>query len=373
MANIHLTNVPDIAPADAITNDSIIDVIGNKVDASDASVGTASLIALMRHIIANLSTDADVAALLGALNTTAATGAVDVATTIMGYLKQVVTEGIARDTAIGIIDTFHDVAIADAVDNAVISDVTGNKADAAATGAVSAVESLMAYCKQLVTEGIARDIAITAIGTAHDVATPDAVTNTVLSDVVGNKADAAATGTVTATESLVAYLKQLVTEGIARDVVIDTEALKTTAGLPQMATVVSVDGSVTPWTVAAHRLFTVTGVVKIHEIFAVVTETVVEGAGADNTISIGISDDVDLMIGVTAGDSLVTNDIWSAVAGNSLPNHTLLANAESFIVNTTDIDINVLGTNSIVNGTVAFYCTWTPISLGATLVAAIWD
>lgn len=154
---------------------------------------------------------------------------------------------------------------------------------------------------------------------------------------------------------------------------ITTVTTTLTAGVPQTATVTTVDASTTPWTIAAHRLFTVTGVVKIHEIFAIVSETVVEGVGADNTLSIGTSDDVDLMIGVTVGDALVANDIWANVAGTSSVKNALLANNESFVISSTDIDINVLGSNSIVDGTITFYCTWTPISVGATLVAAVWD
>lgn len=46
------------------------------------------------------------------------------------------------------IDEFHDVPAADSADNAVISDVVGNKTDAAAVGAVSTVESIVAYLKQ---------------------------------------------------------------------------------------------------------------------------------------------------------------------------------------------------------------------------------
>jgi len=92
MINIHLTNVEKIATADAATNEYFIDVVGNKTDASDASADTASLMALSRYIIANLSTDTDVAALLGALNSAAASGAVTDADVMMAYIKQLVTE-----------------------------------------------------------------------------------------------------------------------------------------------------------------------------------------------------------------------------------------------------------------------------------------
>ena len=208
--------------------------------------------------------------------------------------------------------------------------------------------------------------ALVTIDEYHDVPAADNVLNAQINEVIGNKTDAAAAGAVTGTDTLVGYIKQLVTAEIASTAV-------QTAGIPQTATVQTVDASVTPWTVAAHRLFTVTGTVKIFEIFAVVDETVVEGAGADNTCSVGTSDDVDLMIGVTVGDALVANDIWGAVAGGSLSKHLLLDNAESFIIKDTDIDIDVLGTNSIADGQLTYYCTWKPISVGATLVAAVWD
>lgn len=56
------------------------------------------------------------------------------------------------DTEIGVITGFHGVPGADVVTNAQMRDVVGNKTDAAAAGDVSAVESLMAYAKQAVTE-----------------------------------------------------------------------------------------------------------------------------------------------------------------------------------------------------------------------------
>lgn len=215
MVNIHLTNVEKIAVADAATNEYFIDVIGNKTDVSDATADTASVIALMRYIIANLSTDTDVAALLGALDSVAASGAVTDADVMMAYIKQLVTEGIARDTAIGVIDAFHDVATADAATNAVMSDIVGNKADAAATGAVSAVESLMAYAKQLVTEGITRDAAIAVIDGLLDVPSEDLATDATINQVIGKKSDTVA-GT-----SLVAIAKQNAAAIVVVDTVVD--------------------------------------------------------------------------------------------------------------------------------------------------------
>jgi urease accessory protein UreF len=74
--------------------------------------------------------------------------------------------------------------------------VLGALNDAAATGAVTDTDTAMAYIKQLVTEGITRDAVIGALN------------------------NAAASGAVTDADTLMAYAKQLVTEGIARDAVI---------------------------------------------------------------------------------------------------------------------------------------------------------
>lgn len=81
-----------IATADSTANVTYLDVIGNKTDVANSTADQASVIGLIRYIIANLSDDTDVAALIGALNTAAHTGAVDNATTIMGYVKQLITD-----------------------------------------------------------------------------------------------------------------------------------------------------------------------------------------------------------------------------------------------------------------------------------------
>ena len=92
---------------------------------------------------------------------------------------------------IDIIDGLHDVPTKDAATDAFMRDVVGRKTDSAASGAVSEVESVMAYTKQAVTEGIARDGVIGALDTA------------------------AAAGAVTDADLIMAYIKQLVTAAIA--------------------------------------------------------------------------------------------------------------------------------------------------------------
>lgn len=100
-----------------------------------------------------------------------------------------------------VIDGYHDVPSADAVTNAQMRDVIGNKEDAAAIGNPSSVESLMAYAKQNVN--------------LNDVVVADSSSNDLTKQVIGNKADAAAAGPVTSTDTIVAYLKQLVTAQVA--------------------------------------------------------------------------------------------------------------------------------------------------------------
>ena len=380
-----------IAVADATTNVTLIDVIGNKTDASNITADQASLIGLLRYIVANINTDADVLALLGALDTAAAIGAVDNATEIMGYIKQLVTQLLATDivadailvdtnelqgdwtnggrldlildeitvqgdtneTKLDTIDGLLDVPTEDLATDTTINQVIGKKSDTIAG------TSLVAIAKQIIVD-TGTDIPA-LIGTpVTDLATDIAANQTDL--------DAIIVGTITnATGADVA------SDIVALDTIVDAEVVKDTASRVQTATVTTVDASVTPWTVAAHKLFTVSGIVEIDKIFAVVNETVVEGVGADNTVSIGTADDVDVMIGATVGDALVTNDLWANVAGTSTVKQVLVANDESFIVSGTDIDIDVLGSNSITDGTLTFYCTWKPISIGATVAAAIWD
>jgi len=104
-------------------------------------------------------------------------------------------------------------------DNAIdifMRDVVGSKSDAAAAGDVTTTDTLVAYIKQLVTASGSSTSLPTTVGIK------DAVTNAYSRDVIGNKTDTAATGAVSNTESLMAYLKQAITLAIARDTAIGT-------------------------------------------------------------------------------------------------------------------------------------------------------
>ena len=121
---------------------------------------------------------------LGALNDAAAAGAVTDTDTAIAYLKQIVTEGIARDAVIGALNS------------------------AAATGVVTDTDVMMAYVKQLVTE-------LQVVDEFMDVPAANNVLNAQINEVLGNKEDTAADGAVTTTDTMVAYVKQLVTAAVA--------------------------------------------------------------------------------------------------------------------------------------------------------------
>ena len=135
------------------------------------------------------------------------------------------------------------------VSSLALSAVLGALAEAAASGAVTTVDTAMSYIKQILNEILGTDggwtnldnaavadldsaiqklASILAIDVANQFSTSvDGSARTTLEAVhvalaalIGTKASAAATGAVTTSDDIVAYIKQLVTEGIARDTAI---------------------------------------------------------------------------------------------------------------------------------------------------------
>lgn len=98
---------------------------------------------------------------------------------------------VALEAALAVVDGYHDVPTADAVTNTHMRDVAGNKTDAVAQ-TPGDVYSAMAYLKGLCA--------------LHDVPVADAVEYRHMRDSVGVKSDAAQT-TVGTTRSLMGYLK----------------------------------------------------------------------------------------------------------------------------------------------------------------------
>ena len=145
---------------------------------------------------------------LGALDAAVASGVITDTDTAMAYIKQLVTDQI-------VLDGLHDVPTADAIVNLLMRDVVGNKVDAAADGAVTSTESLVAYTKQLV--GLVLSIPTTAMRGTDSAA---------LASALGALNDAAAAGAVTDADTAMAYIKQLVTY---------TETGGSTLNIPQCA------------------------------------------------------------------------------------------------------------------------------------------
>lgn len=129
---------------------------------------------------------------------------------------------------------------------------------------------------------------------------------------------------------------------------------------------VAFDGGAGSGAVGTVALFTVTGA-AIVRIIAICTESLVTGAGA--TISVGTAGTVDGIIAVTTGVDIDAGDIWFAAAPATVLD--TLANAElGFVIGDgADIQANVL-VDAITDGTIAFTCFWTPLTPGATVVAA---
>lgn len=201
--------VTDVAlpGADAAGITEIGEVIGNKSDTANQTIGTTS--SIMRYVKALLT------------NLTSARA---------GYLDKLNISGnVASQGSVDIIDPYFDVPGVDSAANTLERDVVGNKGDTQ-TMTVGSTQSLAAYIKGLVTNWTATragylDAAISgrqaswgAIAgtktnidaTVVDVTMPaaDAATNNEMAEVVGNKADGADI-TINSTSSIMKYIKGL--------------------------------------------------------------------------------------------------------------------------------------------------------------------
>lgn len=318
----------DVGTPDAVTNTQMRDVIGNKTDA-------------------------------------AAAGAVSATESIMAYAKQLVGELI-------VVDSYHDVPSADSGDDAQMRDVIGKKDDAAAAGAVSTVESIMAYAKQLVGELIVVD-------GYHDVGTPDAVTNAQMRDVVGNKTDAGVQD-IAADKSALAYLKGALdilagTAGIATwkaaaapaNAVSLSEALRYISENQSERIAIKSTGDLTAFGTSMN-LFTVTGDVWCRvsaSMDVAVTSTsgttTFEVGVAGNTASLCVQDAVD-------NTAFAIGDSWSLQTAPDA-NGALIADAWTLVGNGATI-ILTGSVDDITAGDMDLYCQYIPASTDGAVVAA---
>lgn len=247
------------------------------------------------------------------------------------------------------------VPTADVATNIFAMDVVGNKADAAAAGAVTATESLMAYSKQNVTNTEAAAAAIGVIDGFHDVPAADAATNSQMRDAIGNKTDAAA-GTVTTNKSLMGYLKGVLN---------DTEAMMTTTPL-----IVSTASIALPQT-ATLALFTVAGAVRIIEIRGFIDVQI--GAVANATKLKAGGGSVDICAAVELNAAAVNSIL--AITGTFANSMTInaggawTAQAGKIGVGAGNISVNCAGSDGG-SGRVTWVCIYEPILSGGSVAAA---
>ena len=304
--------------------------------------------------------------------------------------------GTGLEGKIDVIDGYFDVPTADAAPDVTIRDVVGRKTDVA-INAVTTSKSLMAYLK-----GIVNEITVPGV---------DNIANGFMNDVIGQKSDAAATGAVTTADTLVGYIKQLITEGIARDAAIaviddflDTEvaailADTTTIGdttlpvapvagslarfvasggtalgtqLPDSKSLYDMVkqygvGSVVTKTLAtgaagAATLFTVTGEVEV--VVAGYIDAAVTSAGA-LTLEVGVAGATAGLIAQTGKAALLIDLVWV----NATPAVLVAKPVVYVIANGADI-IQTVGAGDATAGAVTYYCYWRPLSADGNVVAA---
>jgi hypothetical protein len=279
---------------------------------------------------ANNTLNAQVNEVIGNKTDTTATGAVTATDTLVAYIKQLVAEGIARDTALGVVDGLHDVPTADAATNLYMRDVVGIKTDAAAVGAISNVESLMAYVKQAVTLAIARDTAIGVIDGLHDVPTADAATNAFMRDVVGIKTDAAINA-VTTTKTLMAYLK-----GVLNEITVPTADNTDNAFINDVLgqkTDAAATGAVT-------TTDTLVGYIKqlVGDCISILADTGTDGVvlGADSITAAKI------------GDDAISEEHFDGDAVQAVTMGKKVSKATAVIANNSTVDLFTVGTGRVV-------------------------
>ena len=223
------------------------------------------------------------------------------------------------------------VQTADATTNIEERDVVGNKTDAAAAGTVSAEESLMAYAKQNVTAGI-------TIDGFHDVPTQNSADNSQMRDVIGNKTD-------TMGNSLYARVS----------------AIYGAVGGPAAAATKTLEFANDT---GAVNLFTVTGdlIVKI-----VAACSVNVASAAAGNVEVGVAGSTDAMIATTLATDIDAGEIWHDASPDS-DIEALSTMREYIIVGGANIILTCSA--QIDSGTIAFYAFVTPLSNGAGVAVA---
>ena len=187
-------------------------------------------------------------------------------------------------------------------------------------------------------------------------ATADGSATRYMRDVVGNKADAAAAGAVSATESLMAYAKQLVGASI---------------GLAKTGTVLLTAGSVP-------NIFTIAGgPILVEALFAEITVVVstnacatklvmdpTAGADTDMCTTIDISDFI--VNSFLTIDGTIGNAMINSVPATALP--LGIGMDIPLILPVGTVDLNLANSNPS-TGSSVWYMRYRPLAVGVTVTA----
>jgi len=130
--------------------------------------------------------------------------------------------------------------------------------------------------------------------------------------------------------------------------------------------VVTFDAGVGTGAVGVVPLFTVTGAVAFN-LSAICTVILATEAGA--TISVGTPGAVAGIIGVTTGVDIDAGDIWFAAAPATVLDTIANGLLEFVIGDGADIQADIL-VDAVNSGAIEFRCFWTPLTVGASVVAA---
>ena len=112
-------------------------------------------------------------------------------------------------------------------------------------------------------------------------------------------------------------------------------------------------------------LFTVTGSVFVH-VASICTENLTE-AGATATVEVGIAGTTAGLIAQTNAVNIDNGEVWIDATPGAMQVYTSIGGA--FIAGGADIILTV-GAQDVDDGTLEFYCFWTPLAAGSTVVAA---
>jgi len=314
--------------------------------------------------------------------------------------------------------SYWSVPVADSTANTAQRDVVGNKTDAAATGAVSTTESIMAYVKQLVgiavTSGVKLPTATQASIDAIELDTGTTIPGTITTAQNDLDIITGATGAnlLTATQASIDAVELAVGTTIpgtittaqndldiitgatgvnlltASQASIDAIEVDTSTTLPATLAIAAAaanasfshpnylavatgtfDTTGTWSTVASHEIATVTGMVRM----LIIPECVTTVASVSDTGTIQLGDEVatdSIIAASTLGSgSMAAGELWvDATLTRTILTKTQLNAIEIVVAGGQDIGYEV-AVNALSGGSMIFHIYWTPLDTTGAVVA----